>query len=53
MDYDKLTNTEKLELFKIAAEQRKQYIDDVKDFTSFDEYIAAIKQCADNIVKHL
>jgi len=53
MEYDKLTNTEKLELFKIAAEQRKRYIDDAKDFPSFDEYIGAIKQCIDSIVKHI
>jgi hypothetical protein len=55
MDYDKLTNLEKLELFKIADKQKYSWLqgNDRSKFASFEDYIRSIIDHAKKIAIEL
>jgi Zn-dependent M32 family carboxypeptidase len=55
MEYDKLTNIEKIELFKIADKQKYSWLqsNDKKQFDTFEKYIRSIVEHAKIIAKEL
>jgi len=55
MDYDKLSNIEKIELFKIADKQKYSWLQgsDKSNFGTFEEYIRSIMEYAKKIANEL
>jgi len=55
MDYDKLSNIEKIELFKIADKQKYSWLqgNDKSNFSTFEEYIRSIIDHAKKIASEL
>ena len=55
MNYNGLESIEKIELFKVAVELRRDYIkeNDAHIFTTFKEYAEAVKQCVEDLAKIL
>jgi hypothetical protein len=51
MDYEKLTNAEKIELFKIASTQKYRWLQsgDKERFETFEEFARSINEYAKKI----